>query len=75
MIWASENYIKENPKYINNIIANKNNPFMTDNLFHTIIDINKIETPYLNGKLSNINPLYNSGRMRILEDGNNYDSK
>lgn len=75
MIWASENYIKENPKYINNIIANKNKPFMTDNLFHTIIDINKIETPYFNNTLSNVSPLFNYHRARIMEDGNNYDNK
>jgi heptose-I-phosphate ethanolaminephosphotransferase len=73
IIWTSEKYKTAYPNKISAILNNTNKPFMLDNLFHTIIDLNQINTPYFDKTLSNINSNYIAKRPRILEDGNNYD--
>lgn len=73
IIWASQKYKASNPNKIENIISNQNKPFMTDNLFHTILDLNQIQTPYFKNQLSNVNSLFYSKRTRTLENGEDYD--
>lgn len=48
-------------------------PYVTDNLFHSLIDLANIRTPLFDRTKSIINRKFNSKRKRILEDGKDYD--
>ena len=75
IIWCSDKYKKAFSIKVKTIELNKLKPFVSDNLFHTIIDMNNIETDYYKKSLSNVNAGYSDTRLRILEDGENYDRK
>ena len=53
------------PNKLNIIYSNKNKPFITDNLFHAIIDINDITFKLFEPERSIFNKKYNSNRKRI----------
>lgn len=55
------------------ILLNKDLPFVSDDLFHSIIDLNNIECKEYSKDKSVFNPEFNSNRPRILEDNMNYD--
>ncbi len=73
LVWLSPKYIKLNPERINTLKKNTHLPFVSDNLFHCLMDLNNIESSYLEKEKSLFNKNYNSERKRILEDGRNYD--
>jgi len=74
-VWLSKRYIELHFIKTNNIKANVNLPFVSDNLFHSLIDLNGIESPFLNETKSIFNKNFDATRKRILEDGKNYDEK
>jgi heptose-I-phosphate ethanolaminephosphotransferase len=55
--------------------ANVDLPFMSDDLFHAIIDMSAIISPHFIPEKSIFNKNYDSSRKRILEDGIDYDKK
>jgi len=75
IFWASESFKKMNIETVNTILKHKNKRFISDDLFHSVLDLNSIETEYLIQSRSVFNQNYNSKRIRILEDGYDYDEK
>ncbi len=75
MVWFSDHFIQLYPEKVNVIKSNKHAPFVSDDLFHSILDLNNITSSILNKKRSNFSPTYNEQRERVLEDKKNYDEK
>jgi len=50
-------------------------PYVSDDLFHSLIDLNMIQTNYLDSTRSIFHREFNYKRKRILCDGNDYDLK
>lgn len=70
-IWFSTDYSKTmDTEEVRN---RRSYPYVTDNLFHTLTELGKIETPLLKPSASLFNPAFDTGRKRILEDGYDYD--
>ena len=57
------------------IILNREKcPFVNDDLFHTVIDLNDIDCEIFTKERSLFHPDFNFNRIRILEDNYDYDS-
>jgi len=74
IIWLSDSYKNKYPEKTNNILKNKDLPFSSDNLFHVVLDLQNIHSPYFNASKSVVNEHYNIPSQRILEDGGTYIS-
>ncbi len=72
-IWFSDTYKKTNSHDLLMIQQRRNAPYVTDHLFHTLIDLAKISTPLFMKENSIVNSAFNTDRKRILEDGKDYD--
>lgn len=75
IVWLSPQYINKYPLKSNTILNHKHKPFVSDYLFHTVLDLNHIQTPYFESSKSVFNNDYNADRKRILEDKMDYDLK
>ena len=75
IFWASSSFKKLNKDKIRTIYNQKDKPFISDDLFHSILDINSIESEYFIDSRSIFHRNYNEKRVRILEDGYDYDKK
>jgi heptose-I-phosphate ethanolaminephosphotransferase len=73
IVWLSPSYIESNEDKAKIIRSNYYKPFVTDDLFHSIMDLNGIQSPYLEKERSIFNEKFNEARPRILEDGKVYD--
>ncbi len=73
IVWLSPAYIKINQINTKIFKSKSAKPFASDDLFHSIMDLNNIQSPYLDSTRSIFNEAYNDARQRILEDGNDYD--
>lgn len=73
IVWLSSGYRNLNAAKTEQIKKNLHLPFVSDDLFHAVIDLNGIETPNLEKERSIFNTSFNSNRPRILEDERNYD--
>lgn len=74
LTWTSPGYKTRFEEKTNQIFLNKNKPYVTDDLFHSMIDLNMIKTEYLIESRSVFHPTFNDKRKRILCDGNDYDN-
>jgi len=74
-VWLSPSYIQMNKGLVESIHSNVNKPYVVDDLFHSMIDINGIQSLYLEEERSIFNQEFNELRPRILEDGKDYDKK
>ncbi|MFY0644621.1 MAG: sulfatase-like hydrolase/transferase [Bacteroidia bacterium] len=75
LFWISESYASLWPKKALQIRSNRTKAFMTDDLFHTLMDLTHIESPYLDIQRSVISVKYDESRKRMLEDEQDYDLK
>ena len=75
LFWLSNTYIERWPSKVNEIKANRHMPFMTDDLFHTLMDLTQLESPLFEEERSVINSAFDSSRTRMLEDEQDYDLK
>ncbi|MFC2118404.1 phosphoethanolamine transferase [Bacteroidota bacterium] len=75
IVWLSPKFINLNPNKSTIIKSNQNKPYVSDDLFHSIIDLNGILTLYFNERRSVFNENFNESRQRVLEDGRDYDKK
>lgn len=75
LVWLSPEYEQVLPQKSVFIHENRNMPFITDDLFHALIDISGIKTPLFIPQRSVFNDQFNSKRQRILNDGYDYDEK
>ncbi len=73
VVWLSDEFIDLQPDKAATIASNLELPFVSDDLFHCIMDIGSIQSPYLEPARSLFNENYNDKRRRILIDGNDYD--
>lgn len=69
LVYTSPKFRKLHPKIYENIVKSSHNPYMTDDLINTILDIAGIKTPDYDPTRSVINPLFNKDRVRILPNG------
>lgn len=73
LIYLSDKFKENYPETVKKIAKSLNNPYMTDDLIHTILDIAEIETEEFDETRSIINENFNSSRKRIFSE-KNYDS-
>lgn len=72
VIWTSEKFREHHSDVEQKISAAVNQPFMTDDMIHLLMDMLKVETADFDARLSPLNPNYNSERQRIY-GGKIYD--
>ena len=72
VVWLSDRYMEKYPIKTAYIRNNKDLPFMSDDLFHLILDLQNIETHYFNPSKSVINSNYKIPEKRILENEQEY---
>jgi heptose-I-phosphate ethanolaminephosphotransferase len=75
IVWLSQEYLKMDTIKAAIIRSNISKPFVSDDLFHAIINLNGLQSPLLEEKRSIFNVNFNETRQRILEDGKDYDKK
>ncbi|MBW6482964.1 MAG: phosphoethanolamine transferase [Vicingaceae bacterium] len=75
LVWLSPSYMHNNATKTETIKININQPYVTDDLFHAIMDLNGIQCAYFKEEKSIFNEKFNNSRLRILEDGMDYDAK
>lgn len=75
LVWLSPTFEKLEPGKAITIKSNINKPFVSDDLFYSVIDLNGIKGPYLLEDKSIFSSKFNDRRKRILEDGKDYDEK
>ena len=73
IVWLSPSYLEKFPEKAASIKQNSPLPFMNDNLFEAVLDLNFIDYPEAVLQKSIFHPTYNSARKRILEDNTDYD--
>lgn len=74
IVWLSNSYKSFYKEKSVLIQKNINLPYISDDLFHTLLDLNFIICPQYQGKRSIFNESFNSHRKRILENNYDYDS-
>ena len=74
IMWASDKFKAKYPEKWAQIKAAVNNPYMTDDMIHTVMDIADIKTPEFDPARSIINAKFNANRQRIF-DGMDYDKE
>jgi len=75
LLWFSSQYKSLSPQKINAVKQNIHKPYVSDDLFHAIIDISCVNTSVFDKKRSIFAKNFDTSRSRILEDGKNYDLK
>lgn len=74
IVWLSDDFKKKYSLKSLEILNHIEEPYVADDLFHSIIEINNIETPYFDKNRSLFNTDFNKKRKRILVDNKNYDN-
>lgn len=72
LIYTSDKFKEKYPEIVKRIEKSLNNPYMTDDLIHTILDIAGIKTPEFDETRSVINEQFNANRKRVYA-GKDYD--
>ena len=70
MTWFSKKYIHNNADKYKNFIANSNKPQSSEDLFHTVIDIASIQTPYLDSTRSGVSNKFTEKERYFVNDRN-----
>jgi heptose-I-phosphate ethanolaminephosphotransferase len=71
--WVSDGYKERFVTQYQNLQNHTHRPFVTDDLYHAILDLCNIQTATYQPVRSIFNAAYNAQRPRILEDGQDYD--
>jgi len=74
-VWISPSLIHLQKNIISVLKTNTNKPYMIDDLFHSVMDLNSIQSKFLEPKRSIFNELFDASRPRIMENGIDYDKK
>ena len=72
VLWLSEQDIRRDTAFSNRVRSRLFWPFMSDDLFHLLLDMDGISTPYFLPERSLFNPAYIQTRPRLLMDGRVY---
>ena len=70
VVWISPNYEAQK-----NLTIDESLPFVAEDLFYSMIDLNGISIEHNQLKRSLFNHSFNATRKRVLEDGKDYDLK
>ena len=73
IVWLSPYFRSLYPQKQEIMLNNRNRPFVNDDLFHVVIDLNNIDCDLFIKERSLFHPEFNFERRRILEDGHDYD--
>ena len=73
IIWASDSFKARHPEKWAAIQAAVNEPYMTDDMIHTVLDIADVKPAEFDPAKSIVNPAFESSRPR-LNQGRNYDT-
>lgn len=68
IVWASDKFKELHPEKWQQIQAAVNQPYMTDDMIHTVLDIVDIQTADYDPSRSIINAAFDSSRPRIFDD-------
>lgn len=71
--WFSDYYKETFSRKLDSISNNLNKPYITENLFHSILDLLDINTSFFEKDRSLFNPRYNNQRKRIVNGVVDYD--
>lgn len=74
IIWASEKFKELHPEKWAAITAAVDNPYMTDDMIHTMLDIVDVQTADYEPARSIINRRFDGSRLRIFDD-KDYDTE
>ncbi len=72
LVWLSDEYQRSYPDKSALIHDHRDMPYITDDNFHSLIDLLNIETSVLDMKRSVFNQNYNDQRKRVMADGREY---
>ncbi|MCK9452186.1 MAG: phosphoethanolamine transferase [Bacteroidales bacterium] len=75
IVWLSTEYKNKFSEKNSAILSNTDLPFVSDDLFHAVLDLNDITSKIYSKNRSLFNPDFNAERRRILEDNMDYDLK
>ena len=75
LVWLSPEYKNVFPQKSQTIRENRQLPYVTDDLFHSLIDISEIKSSIFLPERSVFNNQFNAKRERLLIDGYDYDNK
>lgn len=67
-IWFSENYQRDFPEKVGYAVQNKPKPVATNAVFHTMLDVAFIQTPYLQPGLSLVSSDFQTRQRMYLND-------
>lgn len=74
IMWASDKFKAKYPEKWAEIRSAVNEPYMTDDMIHTVLDLADIQTPDFDPAKSIVNAKFNAARPRIFNDLN-YDTQ
>ena len=72
MLWLSAQDTLRDTAFYHRVQARRSWPFMSDDLFHLLLDLDGIATPVFQPERSLFNPAYRRERPRLLMDGRIY---
>jgi heptose-I-phosphate ethanolaminephosphotransferase len=72
VVWMSPEFKRINPELSNRVVQNTLVPFMTDDIFHAIVNLNGIECAQLQKERSLFAPSFNAARIRTPENKGPY---
>ena len=68
IIWGSDKFKQMHPEKWQAIIAAVNQPYMTDDMINTILDLTDIQTAEYDETRSIVSKRFNAARPRIFDD-------
>lgn len=66
--WLSESYKEEFPEKADALVKNNGKPLSSNVVFHTVMDIGAIESPYLDSELSIASPYLNIKERHFIDE-------
>jgi heptose-I-phosphate ethanolaminephosphotransferase len=75
VVWLSPQFKRAHPELSDRVAENCSKPFMSDDLFHSVLSLNGIECAQLTEERSLFAPSYNTARIRTPENKGPYVRK
>lgn len=75
MIWVSEKYKKNNKKIVENIKKSINNPYVSEDVIYTLIDLSSVKYSGQDEKRSIVNPNFTIKKRIVSSEGDVYEEQ
>ncbi len=72
-VWCSRTFAKRHPELVEQLMAARDRPYMTDCLPHLLLYLGGIATPQYRERYNVLSPHYDVGRRRMLKNKVDYD--